>query len=65
MYVGRRTPGNARDAKRMWCPSCFLRKHGGRTLGIQVANLQLVTAVRSIMEKLYSIMDLCPLGIVT
>ena len=31
MYVRAAT---ARDAKRMWRPSCFLLKHGGGTLGI-------------------------------
>ena len=31
MYV---RAASARDAKRMWRPSCFLLKHGGGTLGI-------------------------------
>ena len=63
VYVGRDVrPATARDAKRMWRPSCFLLKHDGRidSWHYQVASLQL----RANMEKLYSIMDLCPLGIV-
>ena len=59
MYVRAAT---ARDAKRMWRPSCFLVKHGGGTLGISaLSSRQFVT---KIMKKLYSIIDLCPLRIV-
>ena len=44
MYVRAAT---ARDAKRMWCASCFLLKHGGGTLGnkYQVTSLELTTII--------------------
>ena len=50
----------ARDAKRMWRPSCFSLKHGGGTLGI----IKSPVCNHDHDKKLYSIMDLCPLRIV-